>query len=87
MVQLLATPGCRGSLLFLMALASSLSVLVTVAGNTAHFDYLETPVGHLAPAEHEWAQHLKYVAGSWGTQVARAATMGTSQGVQITARA
>ncbi|PNW73995.1 hypothetical protein CHLRE_13g581000v5 [Chlamydomonas reinhardtii] len=42
-----------------MALASSLSVLVTVAGNTAHFDYLETPVGHLAPAEHEWAQHLK----------------------------
>lgn len=23
------------------------------------FDLLEVPVGHLEPAEHEWAQHLR----------------------------
>lgn len=82
-------PARLENLLCLLAVALSLSLLVVAngpAGFTPHFDYLEAPVGHLKPTEHEWAQHLRWgrsgksVRGQGLRWHVHAGTMGNDEG-------
>ncbi|KAG2443596.1 hypothetical protein HXX76_001947 [Chlamydomonas incerta] len=55
-------PARLASPFYWLVVVASLSAVVVAndpAGFTPHFDYLEAPVGHAQPAEHEWAQHLR----------------------------